>query len=101
VNQRQTWNAFKVKTEMGQTRDGIVTDGSNDGGSDKPTKFPTELIKAMPEAAENPARNLLGVEKNGPKKGAIRQLVVSSGHGRCELSCLAADIPELQSGFRR
>jgi hypothetical protein len=37
-------------------------------GPTKPARFPTELIKAMPAAAENPERNLLGIEKNGPKK---------------------------------
>lgn len=37
-------------------------------GPANPPKFPTELIKAMPEAAENPTRNSLGNEKNGPKK---------------------------------
>ena len=38
-------------------------------GPTKPPRFPTELMKAMPAADENPARNLLGIEKNGPKKG--------------------------------
>jgi hypothetical protein len=37
-------------------------------GPTKPPRFPTELMKAIPEAAEKPARNLLGIEKNGPKK---------------------------------
>src|SRR5450755_3611713 len=37
-------------------------------GPTKPPRFPTELIKAMPAAAENPERNLPGIEKNGPKK---------------------------------
>jgi hypothetical protein len=37
-------------------------------GPMKSPRLPIELIKAIPEAAENPDRNLLGIEKNGPKK---------------------------------
>ena len=37
-------------------------------GPTNPPRPPTELIKAIPEAAENPTRNLLGIEKKGPKK---------------------------------
>ena len=29
-------------------------------------RFPTELIKAMPAAAENPVRNSLGIAQKGP-----------------------------------
>src|SRR5579862_387297 len=37
-------------------------------GPTYPPRLAMELIKAMPEAAENPATNLFGIEKNGPKK---------------------------------
>src|SRR5215472_11281517 len=36
-------------------------------GPTKPPRFPIELIKAMPEAAEIPQRNWLGTDQNGPR----------------------------------
>src|SRR5262249_36149669 len=37
-------------------------------GPMNPPKLPNELIRAIPAAAEYPARNELGSEKKGPKK---------------------------------
>ena len=37
-------------------------------GPTNPPRLATELIKAMPDAAESPVKNRLGIEKNGTKK---------------------------------
>ena len=37
-------------------------------GPTSPPRFPTELIKAMPAAAENPVRNSLGNAQKGPRE---------------------------------
>jgi hypothetical protein len=37
-------------------------------GPTNPPRFPIELIKAIPAAAENPAKNLLGNDKKGPNR---------------------------------
>ncbi len=37
-------------------------------GPTNPPRMPTEVINAMPEAAENPVRNSLGNDHKGPSK---------------------------------
>src|ERR1700744_2014161 len=64
-------------------------------GPTNPPKLPTELITAMPVAAENPARNRLGMEKNGPKKLEIPiatsdQSVITRGGERVALNIISA-----------
>src|SRR6185437_557142 len=37
-------------------------------GPTKPPRFPIELMNAIPAAADNPDRNSLGSDQNGPRK---------------------------------